>query len=76
MLSGKRGEILEAVAYAVARVIASKHVQADPALRRLDGLGKASAVHTMAARMAPELYAEAEAAMEAVMSRLTEPVAE
>lgn len=68
-----RAEMLEAVAYAIAKVIAAKHVQADLGLRRLDPIGKASAVHTMAAAMVPELLAEAEAAINAVRVRLTEP---
>ena len=54
---------LNRVAYAIAKEIAGRAVRDDPRLRRLDGLGAASAVHTMAKRMIAELQAEAAAAM-------------
>lgn len=50
------------VAYAIGRVIAKKTMAEDPILARMDGLGQASAVHTMAVRMTNELLEEAAAA--------------
>lgn len=50
----------ERVAYALAKLIAKRHVQEDPRLSRMDGLGQASAVHSMAVRMAGELREEVE----------------
>lgn len=50
------------VAYAIGRVIAQRVVDGDAKLRGLDGIGKASAVHTLATNMALELKPEAAAA--------------
>lgn len=57
---------VEAVAYAIARVIAKKTIDSDPSFRRLDALGRASAATTLANNMAPELHDEAKAAIDAI----------
>jgi hypothetical protein len=49
-------------AYAIGRVIAEKTVKEDPILQRMDGLGKAAAIHDMASRMQQELILEGAAA--------------
>lgn len=59
---------VEAVAHAIARVIAKKTIESDPQLRRMDALGRASAATTMANNMAPELHDEAKAAIDAIQS--------
>jgi hypothetical protein len=57
---------VEAVAYALARVISLKTIGADPGFKRLDALGRMSAAHTMALSMVPMLQDEAEAAISAL----------
>jgi hypothetical protein len=61
---------LEKVARRIARVIAKKHIEADPKLRKLDALGKASAITTMADRMWDQLDEEAEAAANEVAAQM------
>ena len=60
------------VAYAIARVVAKRTLDEDAALQRLDALGKASAVHTMAVNMTPRLMDEAQAAVDAVLRQVGE----
>lgn len=55
------------VAYVIGRVIAEKTLKADPAARRLDGLGMAAAIHDMARNMASSLRDEADAAVKAMV---------
>lgn len=62
-----------AVALQIARVIARKHIESDRRLSKLDPLGKASAITTMANRMWDELDEEAEAAVREVLRQLAEP---
>ena len=62
----------EPIAKAIARVIALKHIATDPELRKLDALGKASAVTQMANNMWAELDDEAEAAANAVAIQMQE----
>jgi hypothetical protein len=50
------------VAYAIGKVIARRVVEGDRKLAGLDGIGKASAIHTLATNMARELHPEAAAA--------------
>lgn len=64
--------LLSIVAHAIAREIARKHIEADAALAKLDGLGKATAVHTMALRMAAEVKEEAAAAIKAVRGEIAD----
>jgi hypothetical protein len=61
---------LDAVAYALARVLAAKSISEDPKLSRLDALGRSAAVHSMAQVMAPLLSLEAAAAAGAVLAQL------
>jgi len=65
-------ERVNRVAYAIAKVIAAREIAEDPKLSKLDGLGKASATHTMALQMAPMLRAEAEAAVAACDAELAQ----
>jgi hypothetical protein len=60
------------VGYALAKCIAKKHVVGDPVLRRLDPLGNAAAIHTMALRMADELREEVEIVLGEVRLQLRE----
>lgn len=62
--------LLSVVAHDIAREIARKHIEADKALAKLDGLGKAAAIHTMALRMAAEVKEEATAAIKAVRAEI------
>lgn len=62
--------LLACVAHAIGREIARKHVEADAALAKLDGLGKAAAIHTMANRMAAEVKEEAAAAIKAICAEV------
>lgn len=64
--------VVDAVAYGIAKVIATATVEDTPGLRNMDGLGKASAAHTMALGMVPQLQAEALGAIGAYL-RATEP---
>ena len=60
------------VAMTIARVIARKHIESEPRLRKMDGLGKVTAtVQTMAEGMWPELAEEAEAAAREVLAQLS-----
>lgn len=61
---------VQAVAYAIAKVIATKTIAADTRLRNLDALGRVTAAHTMALRMVPELQEEATAALNAAKGLL------
>jgi hypothetical protein len=61
---GPSPDPVERVAYAIGQVIARKTLAADPRMRRLDALGAASAVHTLALNMVPQLQEEAVAALE------------
>lgn len=60
---------VQAVAYAIARVIAKKTIESEPGLKAMDALGRASAATTMAMQMAAELEDEAKAAIDAMQAR-------
>lgn len=64
---------LNAVAYAIGRVLAMKAVLEDPKLSKLDALGRSTAIHSMTQVMAASLTAEAEAAIRAVVAQLRDP---
>lgn len=64
--------IVGKVAYAIGKVIAAKTVELTPKLASLDDLGRVSAVHDLATRMAAELDREALAAVEAYRAALLE----
>lgn len=66
--------VVNAVAYAVGKVIATATVDEMPSLRGIDALGRAAAIHTMAEGMVGQLQAEAIAAIGAFL-RATEPEA-
>ena len=57
---------LQAVARAIAGVIAKKAATSEPALLKLDGLGRLIAMNRMADQMAPDLAEEAAAAVQAI----------
>jgi hypothetical protein len=57
-------ELVAKVAYGIAKVVATRFID-DPKTRRLDPIGRVSAIHTMAANMADELHEEAGAAIAA-----------
>lgn len=61
MSSPDHGDAVRRVAYRIAQVVARKTIEGRT-FDRLDALGKASAVHTMAERMVPALMDEAEVA--------------
>ena len=63
-----RADDIEHIAYAIGKVIAGRLVEQDAKLRTLDGLGRISAVHELAQRMAGELSEEAQAAYDAMLS--------
>jgi hypothetical protein len=63
---------VSAVALALAKVVAGKHVTDDPQFRRLDGLGRIMAANNMALGMAGSLTEEAKAAIEAVETFMAE----
>lgn len=58
--------VVDAVAYGIAKVIATATIEDTPGLR-LDALGKVAAVHTAATNMVPQLQAEALAAIGAFL---------
>lgn len=58
-----RADVVDAVAYAIGKVIATQNVALTPTLASLDGIGKASAIHTMAMGMVSMLQGEAQAAI-------------
>jgi hypothetical protein len=60
--------LADKVAYAMGKVIARKTLDQTHNFRRLDGLGQVTAVHELANRMAPELEAEALAAVSCVLA--------
>ncbi len=62
----------ERVARAIAKVIAKKHIESDPKLRKLDALGRLSAIQTMADQMWDQLDEEAEAAATEVAMQMQE----
>jgi hypothetical protein len=57
---------VEAVAYAIGKVIARKALAGDPKGRRLDALGQLTAIHELALSMMRELPEEAAAAIAAL----------
>lgn len=57
---------VNAVAFAIAKVIAKKTIAEDPRLRKMDALGRASAATTMANNMVPMLVEESRAAIDAI----------
>lgn len=59
--------VVDAVAYGIAKVIATATVEDTPGLRNLDALGKVAAAHTAALNMVPQLQAEALAAIGAFL---------
>ena len=67
-------DVIDAVAYGIAKVVATATVEDTPTLRNLDGIGKASAIHTMALNMVGQLQAEALGAIGAYL-RAVEPEA-
>lgn len=71
----KAAHPVDRIAYAIGKVIARKTIHADPGLRRLDALGQASAAHTMATNMVPQLQLEAEAAWAEAQALLTDQAA-
>jgi len=61
---------LERVAYQLARHIADGHIRGDRELQKLDAVGRMTAAHTMALRMAPDLKGECEVVLDEVRRQL------